>query len=86
MITRLQRNEGYRDSSFGGNKQNLMCTKTQRKGAVTPQETETKLPASVGGFPVVVCVGRGSPQGWGSGRIRPRMAPFVQTLLEVANN
>ena len=40
---------GNRDSSLGGHKQNLACTKTQRKGAVTPQETE---PDSVGGSPV----------------------------------
>ena len=36
-----------------------------RKGAVTPQETEPKLPASVGGSPVEVSVSRGSPQGQG---------------------
>ena len=29
------------------------------------QETEPKLPTSVGGPPVEVWVGRGSPQGWG---------------------
>ena len=31
---------------------------------LTPQETEPKLPASVGGPFVKVRVGRGSPQGW----------------------
>ena len=36
------------DSSLGGHKRNLARTKTQRKGAVTPQETEPKLHDSVG--------------------------------------
>ena len=36
---------------LGGHKQNLACTKIQRKGAVTPQETEPKLPADAGGPP-----------------------------------
>ena len=53
------------DSSLGGHKQNLVCTRTQRKGAVTPQETEPKQSASVGGFPVEAWVGRGFPQGQG---------------------
>ena len=33
-----------------GHEQNLACTKTQRKAAVTPQETEPKLPAIVEGL------------------------------------
>ena len=28
-------------------KQNLVCTRTQEKGAVTPQETDTDLPVSI---------------------------------------
>ena len=51
------------DSSFRGHKQNFAHTKTQRRGAVTPQEAEPKLPASVGGPPLEVWVSRGSPQG-----------------------
>ena len=43
---------GNRDFSLGGHKQNLANTKTQRKGAVNPQETEPKLPASFGRSPV----------------------------------
>ena len=39
------------DFILGGHKQNLSHTKTQRKGTVTPQETEPKLPVSVGGPP-----------------------------------
>ena len=30
-----------------GHKQNLVCTMTQEKGAVTPQETDPDLPVSV---------------------------------------
>ena len=40
---------GETDSSHGGHKQNPACTKTQRGGAVTPQEIDSELPASVGG-------------------------------------
>ena len=57
--------EGEADSCLGGYKQNLVCAKTQRKGAVIPQETEPKLPASVGGSPVEVWVGKASPQAQG---------------------
>ena len=41
--------------------QNLMCTKTQGKGTLTPQETEPDLPASVGLSPAEIQVGRDSP-------------------------
>ena len=33
--------------SLGWHKQNLLCTKTQEKGVVTPQETDLDLPVSV---------------------------------------
>ena len=64
--------QGNRDSSTGGHKQNFAHTKTQRKGAVNPQETEPKLPASVAGPPVemwVAWVGRGSPQEQGHWKV-----------------
>ena len=32
---------------LGGHKQNLVCTRTQEKGAVTPQETDADLPGTV---------------------------------------
>ena len=38
---------GLGKQTRGGHKQNLMCIKTQEKGAVTSQETETDLPVSV---------------------------------------
>ena len=62
---RTSRGLGETDSSLGGHKQNFVHIKTQRRGAVTPEETEPKLPASVRGPPVEVWVGRGSPQRWG---------------------
>ena len=43
----------YKTSSLGGHKQNLAHTKTQRKGAMTPQKNESKLSVSVGGSPVM---------------------------------
>ena len=43
---------GNRDSSLRGQKKNFAGTKTQRRGAVTPQETEPELPGGVGGPPV----------------------------------
>ena len=33
--------------TLGEHKQNLVCTMTQEKGAVTPQETDPDLPVSV---------------------------------------
>ena len=39
-------------SSLREHKQNFACTKTHRRGAVTSQEPEPPLPASVGGPPV----------------------------------
>ena len=46
-----------------GHKQNLVCTRTQEKGAVTPQETDPDLPMSVQGSPVDAWVGGGLLQG-----------------------
>ena len=43
--------------------QTKSCThQTQKKGAVTPQEIESKLPASVRSSPMEAWVCRGSPQ------------------------
>ena len=35
---------GLGEQTLGGHKQNLVCTRTQEKGAVTPQETDPDLP------------------------------------------
>ena len=45
--------------TLGGHKENLMCTRTQKKGAVTPQETDPDLPGSVQESPADVWVGGG---------------------------
>ena len=38
---------GLGKQTLGGHKQNLVCTRTQEKGAATPQKTEPDLPVSV---------------------------------------
>ena len=43
----------------------LVCTRTQEKGAVTPQETDPDLPMSVQESLVEAWVSRGLLQGWG---------------------
>ena len=55
-----------RDSSLRGHKQNSASTKTQRREAVTPQEADPKLPASVGGSPVEAWLGQGLTTGMGA--------------------
>ena len=40
--------------TLGGHKQNLVCTRTQEKGAVTLQETDPDLPVNVRDVPVGV--------------------------------
>ena len=40
--------------TLGEQKQNLVCIRTEGKGAVTPQETEPDLPVSVWGSPLEV--------------------------------
>ena len=51
--------------TLGGHKQNLVHTRTQEKGAVTPQETEPDIPVSVQGSPAEAWVDSGLP--WGQG-------------------
>ena len=40
-----------------------------RKEEQYPHRRQPKRPASLGGPPVEVCVGRGSPQGWGHQKV-----------------
>ena len=63
MIIGLPQDWGKQGLQFWRAQKNLACTKTQRKGAVTSQEIEPKLPVSVGGSPVEMWVSSGSPQG-----------------------
>ena len=67
MLTGFPQDWGKeRDSTIGGqHKQNIVCIKTQMKGAVILQEAEPDLPASPGGSPVEVCISRCSPRGQG---------------------
>ena len=50
---------------LGGHKQNLAGTRTQKKGAVTPQEADPDLPVNVQESLAEAWVGGGLWQGWG---------------------
>ena len=54
-----------RKQTLGGHKQKLVLTRTQEKGAVTPQDTDPDLPVSVQESPAEAWVGGGLLQGWG---------------------
>ena len=56
---------GLGKQTLGGHKQNLLHTRTQEKGVVTPQETDPDLPVSVQEPLVEAWVGSGLLQGWG---------------------
>ena len=56
---------GLGKQTLGGHKQNLVHTRTQEKGAVTPQETDAGLPGSVQESLVEAWVNGGLLQGWG---------------------
>ena len=56
---------GLEKQSLGWYKQNLVHTRTQEKGVVTPQETDRDLPVSVQESPVEAWVGGGLVQGQG---------------------
>ena len=53
MYTRLEK------QTFGGQKLILVSTRTQEKGAVTPQETDPELPVSDQETPTEAWVGSG---------------------------
>ena len=54
---------GLEKQILGGHRQNLICTRTQEKGGVIPQETEPELPVSVQESPAEAWVDSGLP--WG---------------------
>ena len=56
---------GLGKQTLGGHKQNFVHTRTQEKGAVTPQETDPDLPVSVHESLVEAWIGGGLLQGWG---------------------
>ena len=55
---------GLGKQTLGGHKQNLVCARTQEKGAATPQDTDPDLPVSVQESPVEAWVGGALLQGW----------------------
>ena len=55
---------GLGKQTFGGHKQNLMGTRIQKKGGVTPQETDPDLPVSVQESAAEAWVSSGLLQGW----------------------
>ena len=57
--------KGLGKQTLGGTKQNLVPSRTQEKGAVTPQKTEPDLPVSVQESPAEAWVDRGLP--WAQG-------------------
>ena len=65
MITEILQDWETDSWQTKGCKQNLVCTRTQEKGAVTPQETEPDLPVSVQESSVEAWVGGGLLQGQG---------------------
>ena len=64
------------NQTLGGHKQNLVCTRTQKKGAVTPQETEPDLPVSVQESLVEAWVDSGLLQGRGTEYNSAGISPF----------
>ena len=52
------------ETDLRGHKQNLVCTRTQEEGTVTPQENDPDLPMSVQESPTEVWVIGGLLQGW----------------------
>ena len=50
---------GMEKQTLGGHKKNLVCTRTQEKGAVTPEENNPDLPVSAQESPVVAWVDSG---------------------------
>ena len=62
---RYRTHTGLGEQTLGGHRQNLVRTKTQEEGAVTPQETDPDLPVSVQESLAEAWVGSGLLQGWG---------------------
>ena len=56
---------GLGKQTLAGHKQNLMHTRTQEKGAVTPQEADPDLLMRVQESPVEAWVNSGLLKGWG---------------------
>ena len=72
--------------TLGGHKQNLVHTRTQGTGAVTPQETKPDLPVSDWGSPAELWISSGLPQGQVHWQRSPGSRTVAGALLEVANS
>ena len=55
---------GLGKQTLGGHRQNLLHTRTEEKGAVTPKETNPDLPVNVQETPTEAGIGSGPLQGW----------------------
>ena len=64
LITELTQDTGNRLLE-GTHTKKLVCTRTQEKGAVTPQETDPDMPVSVQESPAEAWVSNGLLQGRG---------------------
>ena len=60
-----RKSTGLGKQTLGGHKQNLVHTRTKKKGAMTPQETDPYLPVSVQESLAEAWVDSGLP--WGQG-------------------
>ena len=66
MITELiELTQDWGNRHLEGTKNNLVCIRSQEKGAVIPQETDSDLPVSVQESLAEAWVGGGLMQGWG---------------------
>ena len=88
FITGLPQAWGDQAPTLGGHKQNLARTRPPGQGAVTPEEAEPDLPASVRGPPAAVRVSRGPPRGRGQWQRPLEDAPWYKSLrpLDVTIN
>ena len=66
-----------------GHKQGIAHTRTQGRGAATPQETERDLPVRVWGSPEEGWAGSGLPQQWGHWRRQSWEMRLSKVLLGV---
>ena len=71
---------GLGKQTLGGHKQNLVLTRTQKKGAVTLQESEPDLPVSVQESQVEGWVDSGCPGVTGTEYNSPCISPFEGSL------
>ena len=65
MVFDYRISTGLGKQNLGGHRQNLMCTRTHKKEAVSPQETEPNLPETVQESPTEAQVNSGLLRGEG---------------------